>query len=162
MGGGHSSSEGGGARLVEEAPGHALDHRLQRPTGTVGDHRATGGHRLQGRNSKILLAGEDKGAAASKELVAGRLIDPAEKLNVRPGHALQAGAVATVAKDLQGQAQVSKRLDDQLDPLVGNEPTTGQVEIPGGQRHRRRQHHRRRDDRRRAAIVATDATGHLA
>ena len=88
MGGGHSGGEGGGARLVEEAPGYAINHRLQRPTGTVGDHRATGGHRLQRRDPKILFAGENKGAAAGEEFAAGRLINPTKKLDMWPGHAL--------------------------------------------------------------------------
>ena len=54
-----------------------------------------------------------------------------------------------------------ERLDNQLDPLVGNEPTAGQIKIPGGQRHRGRQHHRRRNNRRGATVVAANTSRHL-
>src|SRR4051812_18003685 len=67
----------------EELAGLVGHHRFERATSPVGDHRAARSLRFQWRNTKVLLAGENKGPAVRVELSHLYIGQRAQKLYIR-------------------------------------------------------------------------------
>ena len=84
-----------------EAPGDAVDDRLQRPAAPPRDHRPARGLTLDCRDPELLDRGHDQRAGALEDLGDGGVGSPAGEFDGRPGELTQPLSVRAVADDDQ-------------------------------------------------------------
>src|SRR5579884_2797 len=87
--------------LAEEKAGHALDNRGQRPACPVSDDGTARSLGFQRRDTEVLFAGEEKGAAVRVIVKHFFVGEPPREADGRPGHPAQPCLVATAADDDQ-------------------------------------------------------------
>ena len=107
--------------LVEQDAGDAVDNGLAGTAAPVGDDRLAGRLRLDGHDAKVLLTRDADGRAASRAALTTVRSGGAVKRRVRPGAATQILQQRAVADDVQAEAQLAGRGDDQIDALVGQQ-----------------------------------------
>ena len=119
---------------------------------------------LQGSQPEVLLSGEDQraGRAQRNRGTSARGTRPAKR-TVGPAESLQPGAVGALARDQQGHPQAVRRLDGEVDALVGQQPRQHQERAgrgaQGGDHRELGQADRRRDHGGRAVVGALNARG---
>ncbi len=160
---GDCGGQGCGALPWKKRPVRPSISGIERATGGIGDHRATGGHGSSGVMPKSSSPGKTKARQlANSSRLRSSLKHGPETPDIRPCDGFERGVVAPCAKNFKRQTQCWKRTHRQIDLLIWDQPPAGQIEILGLLRAIGRQIDGRRDDRGLAAIVAPDAPGHRA
>ena len=103
-------------------------YRLARAAAAVGDHRRTGGLRLDRRNAEILLGREDERPRDWRRGGRSRHRPRGRRIRRWAPPRLEARALGTVTDDDQpALGQPAKGVDENVDALVRNEPRHGDV-----------------------------------
>ena len=160
----HGGRQPRDALLVEQEPGGrrlpaGRHDRLQGPARGQGDHRAPGGHGLEGDDAEVLAAGEEHGPALAVEARDLRVAAPAEELDGRSGEGAQAGLLGAGPHDQEPPPERRGRADGQIDALVRHECRDDEVEVALGAvgQLEALDVDGRIDDRRLAPVAAADA-----